>query len=104
MILIRRTFVHYYATIPRPNRAPDHLAVLRDYYAEHRLIPSYAAISTLLGFTKTAAASLVSRLEKAGFLRRTPDNRLTPTQRFFELPRSISVRASLPGTVHLSGS
>lgn len=85
----------------RPNRDPQHLAVLQDYYANHRLIPSYSAISKLLGFrAKTAAASLVSRLEEAGYLRRTPDNRLTPTPRFFELPRSISaVRAGMPEAV-----
>ncbi|MDO8596677.1 MAG: hypothetical protein Q7R45_08635 [Sulfuricaulis sp.] len=34
----------------RANRDPQHLAVLQDYYANHRLIPSYSAISNLLGF------------------------------------------------------
>lgn len=82
----------------RPNNDPQHLAALQDYYAQHRLIPSYSAISALLGFsTKTAAASLVRRLEAAGFLRRTPDRRLTPTERFFERPRSVAaVRAGMP--------
>src|SRR5690554_1141085 len=82
----------------RPNRDSEHLAVLQDYYAEHRLIPSYAVISELLGFrARTAAASLARRLEAAGYLRRTPDRRLTPTDRFFERPRAIAaVRAGLP--------
>ena len=82
----------------RPNRDAQHLAVLQDYYAEHRLIPSYAAISELLGFrARTAAASLVRRLEAAGHPRRTPDRRLTPTERFFERPRAIAaVRAGQP--------
>jgi repressor LexA len=82
----------------RPNHDSHHLAVLQDYYARHRLIPSYSAISALLGFSaKTAAAALVTRLEAAGYLRRTPDRRLTPTERFFERPRSVaSVRAGLP--------
>lgn len=82
----------------RPNHDSKHLALLQDYYARHRLIPSYAAISSLLGFSaKTAAVALVRRLETAGYLRRTPDRRLTPTERFFELPRSVaSVRAGLP--------
>lgn len=82
----------------RPNHDPEHLAILQDYYAQHRLIPSYAAISKLLGFrAKNAAAALVRRLEEAGYLRRTPDNRLTPTPRFFERPRSITpVRAGIP--------
>jgi repressor LexA len=82
----------------RPNHDSQHLAALQDYYARHRLIPSYSAISALLGFSaKTAAAALVTRLEAAGYLRRTPDRRLTPTERFFERPRSVaSVRAGLP--------
>lgn len=86
------------APMARPNHDSKHLALLQDYYARHRLIPSYAAISALLGFSaKTAAAALVRRLETAGYLRRTPDRRLTPTERFFELPRSVaSVRAGLP--------
>jgi SOS regulatory protein LexA len=85
----------------RPNNDPLHLTALQDYYALHRLIPSYSAISALLGFrAKNAAASLVGRLEEAGYLRRTPDKRLTPTERFFERPRSIgSVRAGLPEAV-----
>lgn len=82
----------------RPNNDSKHLAVLQDYYARHRLIPSYAAISALLGFrAKTAAAALVRRLEAAAYLRWTPDRRLTPTERFFERPRSVaSVRAGMP--------
>lgn len=75
----------------RPNQDARHLAVLQDYYAQHRLIPSYSTISTLLGFrAKNAAAALVGRLEATGYLRRAPDNRFTPTNRFFELPRSGS--------------
>lgn len=87
--------------VARPNNDSHHLAVLQDYYAQHRLIPSYSTISKLLGFSaKNAAAALVRRLEKAGYLRRTPDNRLTPTPCFFELPRSISaVRAGMPEAV-----
>jgi repressor LexA len=82
----------------RPNNDPLHLAALQDYYARHRLIPSLSAISALLGFrAKNAAASLVTRLEQAGYLQRTPDKRLTPTDRFFERARGIaSVRAGLP--------
>ncbi len=85
----------------RPNHDSIHLAALQDYYAEYRLIPSYSAISKLLGFrAKNAAAALVGRLEEAGFFRRTPDNRLTPTPRFFERPQSVSaVRAGMPEAV-----
>src|SRR5690606_27393965 len=82
----------------RPNHDDQHLTILQDYYAQHKLIPSYAAISAILGFSaKTAAAALVSRLEAAGYLRRTPDRRITPTERFFERPMSVaSVRAGMP--------
>jgi len=85
----------------RPNHDAKHLAALQDYYAEHRLIPSYSAISALLGFrAKNAAAALVGRLEGAGYFRRAPDNRLTPATRFFELPRSQSaVAAGAPEAV-----
>src|SRR5262245_9054209 len=82
----------------RPNNDQKHLSVLQDYYAQHRLIPSYSVISSILGFSaKNAAAALVGRLEEAGYLRRAPDRRLTPTPRFFERPRSIAtVRAGMP--------
>lgn len=85
----------------RPNHDSEHLSVLQDYYARHRLIPSYAAISALLGFkAKNAAAMLIARLEEAGYVRRTPDRRLTPTERFFERPRSLAfVRAGMPEEV-----
>lgn len=85
----------------RPNHDDRYLALLQDYYARHRLIPSYAHISALLGFsTKTAAATLVKRLQAAGYLQWTPDRRLSPTPRFFERPRAIaSVRAGLPEQV-----
>lgn len=85
----------------RPNQDDRYLAQLQDYYARHRLIPSYARISELLGFsTKTAAAALVKRLQAAGYLQQTPDRRLSPTPRFFERPRAIaSVRAGLPEQV-----
>jgi SOS regulatory protein LexA len=84
--------------MPRPNYDNEYLAALQDYYARHRLIPSYSAISALLGFkAKTAAASLITRLEEQGYIRRTPDKRLTPTDRFFERPRSLAtVRAGMP--------
>lgn len=82
----------------RPNNDPKYLAALQDYYAEHRLIPPCSAISALLGFSsKAAAAALLRRLEEAGYLRRTPDRRVGPTERFFERPRAVAaVRAGLP--------
>jgi repressor LexA len=89
-------------TMPRPNHDNQYLTALQDYYARHRLIPSYSVISELLGFSaKNAAAALVGRLEEAGYLTRTSaDRRLTPTPRFFERPRSVAtVRAGMPEAV-----
>ncbi|MGH8490001.1 MAG: LexA family protein, partial [Gammaproteobacteria bacterium] len=71
----------------RPNNDPTYLNALRDYYAQTRVLPSYAKIARLLGFrSKNAALSLVRRLEDCGFLRRTGDNRIAPMEEFFARP------------------
>ena len=76
----------------------SYLALLQDYYAEHRALPSYASIGQLLGLrSKSSVAALVARLKLAGFLDSTPDKRLAPTRRFFARPLAVSpVRAGLP--------
>lgn len=78
----------------------SYLALLQDYYAEHRALPSYASIGHLLGLrSKSSVAALVARLKLAGFLDSTPDKRLAPTKRFFARPLAASpVRAGLPET------
>lgn len=71
--------------MPTPNRDTDHLAKLRDYYAEARRIPSQQRIADLIGFSKAAARKLLERLESEGFLTRTPDDDAwVPAPRFFE--------------------
>ena len=40
--------------MPTPNRDDEHLAKLRDYYAETRRIPTQQRIAELIGFTKPA--------------------------------------------------
>jgi repressor LexA len=71
--------------MPTPNRDPEHLARLRDYYAETKRIPSGRRIAELLGFSKAAAHKLLDRLEAHGFLDRTPDDDAwVPGSRFFE--------------------
>lgn len=71
----------------RPNSDPVHLNALRDYYAENRVFPSYAQIARLLGFrSKNAAMKLVRRLADCGFLRRTGENRVAPTEEFLARP------------------
>ncbi len=75
-----------------------YLSQLQDYYANQRLLPSYAAIGALLGLrSKSSVAALVARLKLQGYLDSGPDKRLKPTSRFFQ--RNLadsSVRAGFP--------
>ena len=74
---------------------------LRDYYARHGALPSYAGISTIVGYrTKTAAVKLAQRLTSDGYLRPAPGGRLAPAARFFELPQvDAPVRAGAPEAI-----
>ena len=75
----------------------QYLAKLQDYYARHRVLPSYASIGKLVGLnSKASVADMVLRLKAEGFLESSPDRRLKPGQRFFERPIAESVRAGLP--------
>lgn len=87
--------------MPFPNADASHLARLRDHYARHGAMPSYAGIGTVVGFkTKNAAVKLAQRLTKAGYLKPAPGGKLAPTDRFFELPVVEGrVRAGVPETV-----
>ena len=80
---------------------PDHLGRLRDYYARHRVLPSYSRIGDLLGFSsKASVAKLAGRLQAAGYLEFTADRRLKPGHRFFERPVAGSkVAAGSPAAV-----
>lgn len=79
-----RTYTNIMA---RPNHDPVHLDKLRDYFAQHRLLPSYAVIAELLGFRgKTGAVQLVRRLIEAGYIEAAIGGKLVPRDRFFELP------------------
>lgn len=84
-----------------PNSDATHLARLRDHYARHGAMPSYAGIGAVVGFTtKNAAVKLAQRLAKAGYLKPAPGGKLAPTERFFELPLVAGqVRAGVPETV-----
>jgi SOS regulatory protein LexA len=78
----------------------QYLAQLQDYYAQHKVLPSYARIGALVGLTsKASVASLVLRLKAEGFVESTPDRRLKPGRRFFERPVAESVQAGLPRPV-----
>ena len=75
----------------------QYLGRLRDYYARHRVLPSYSRIGTLVGLSsKASVAEMVLRLKAEGFLESSPDRRLKPGRRFFERTLAEGVRAGLP--------
>lgn len=75
----------------------QYLARLRDYYARHRILPSYARIGALVGLnSKASVAGMVLRLKGEGFLESSPDRRLKPGRRFFEREVSETVQAGPP--------
>lgn len=82
----------------KPLNDAQHLATLQGYYAQHRVLPSYARLMQLLGFaSKSAVKKALERLEAAGMLERTSDGDWAPALRFFE--RSIAnlpVAAGMP--------
>jgi repressor LexA len=83
----------------------QHLARLQDYYARHRVLPSYAAIGELIGMSsKASVAGLVMRLKAEGYLESAPGQRLRPGARFFARPLAESVPAGLPSPAADTGS
>ena len=69
----------------KPQRDREFLEKLQDYYAEHRVIPSYSVLAGLWGVSaKSWVSECVKRFEEAGFLDWTPDKQLKPGRRFFE--------------------
>lgn len=80
--------------------APDPLYLdrLRDYYAEHRSLPSYARLGTVLGLAaKSGVKKALERLAAAGFLGRTPDGVWVPEPPFFERTLALTpVTAGMP--------
>jgi repressor LexA len=87
----------------------QYLSLLQDYYAKHRVLPSYSVIGDLVGMnSKASVASMVLRLKAEGFLESAPGQRLKPGKRFFERPLAESVPAGMPspaadtGTINLT--
>ena len=75
----------------------QYLAKLQDYYAHHRILPSYARIGSLVGLnSKASVAEMVLRLKAEEFLESSPDRRLKPGRRFFERAVAESVQAGQP--------
>ena len=80
-----------------PTDGPLLLGKLRDYYAEHGVLPSYATLTELAGIrAKSWTHTLVAQLREERFLDVTPDKRLKPGPRFFERDLFESIRAGLP--------
>lgn len=72
---------------PKPDPLTDAqcLARLRDYYARHRVLPSYSGVRELLGVkAKSHAAYRVARLREQGYVEAGSDGRLAPTTKFLE--------------------
>jgi SOS-response transcriptional repressor LexA len=82
----------------RPSLDPAYLEKLQDYYAEHKVIPSYSVLAGLWGISaKSWVSECVKRFEEAGYLDWTPDKQLKPGARFFERRLADStVQAGLP--------
>ena len=82
----------------KPAIDPALLEKLQDYYAEHKVIPSYSVLATLWGVSaKSWVSQIVKRLEDARFLDWTPDKQLKPGPRFFERRLTDQpVQAGLP--------
>jgi len=68
------------------NKDPFYLGRLQDYYALHRLLPSYADIAALIGISKQGAVKFIDRMIFAGYIRKAPNGRLSPANMFFARP------------------
>ena len=84
---------------------PAYLEKLQDYYAEHKVIPSYSVLAGLWGVSaKSWVAECVRRFEEAGYLDWTPDRQLKPGKRFFERVVADSpVQAGMPSAALSEG-
>ena len=78
-----------------------YLEKLQDYYAQHQVLPSYAAIGKLIGLKSTSSVSaFLDRLKSAGYIETTA-RRLRPSAKFFERPLMQSrVAAGLPSRAY----
>lgn len=75
----------------------QYLLKLQDYYAKHRVMPSYATLGELVGLSsKASVAELLLRLKAERLVESTPDRRLKPGKRFFERSLEESVHAGMP--------
>jgi repressor LexA len=86
------------------NRDPEYLDKLRDYYAKHRVMPSFSGIAKLVGLkTTSAVAVFVKRMKDLGYLSSSPDRRLQPGKVFFERYVVDKVKAGQPQAANEPG-
>lgn len=92
------TFIYPDVVMPKIANDSAYLALLQDYYAEHRSFPSYARLSEVLGVaSKSVVKKILERLAAQRFLQRTPDDVWTPDARFFQRPLAdATVPAGIP--------
>ncbi|HTN94530.1 MAG TPA: S24 family peptidase [Gallionella sp.] len=79
----------------------EYLAKLQDYYADWKNIPSYAKLCEVFGIaSKSWVKAILTRLNAAGFIDRTPDGAWIPSRQFFARPLAeSSVQAGMPVSV-----
>ncbi len=79
----------------------EYLSRLQDYYADWKNIPSYARLCKIFGIaSKSWVKAILTRLEKADFIERTPDGTWIPARQFFARPLAeSSVQAGMPISV-----
>jgi SOS-response transcriptional repressor LexA len=89
----------------KPPPDSSYLEKLQDYYAEHKVIPSYSVLANLWGISaKSWVSECVRRFEEAGYLDWTPDRQLKPGARFFERRLADQpVQAGLPNPAIADG-
>jgi len=82
-------------------RDGEYLAKLQDYYADWKNIPSYAKLCDVFGIaSKSWVKAILTRLNVAGFIERTPDGAWIPSRQFFARPLAeSSVQAGMPVSV-----
>jgi len=81
----------------RINRDAEHLDKLKDYYACHKVLPSYAGIAEFLGMSSRASVQqLITRLKENRFLDASIPRRLVPTSKFLERSLVGSAPAGFP--------
>ncbi|MFV3352541.1 LexA family protein [Aeromonas veronii] len=79
------------------NRDKEYLSKLQDYYAKHRILPSFSGVGALVGMkSKSAVSVMVGRLMELGYLAYAPDRRIQPGKRFFERDVAGTIQAGLP--------